>query len=71
MISLLHVLSISNADFCFLRFGKSHIFLPIWIKSSLRVSEDRGVIDFRMDSVYSSVVFVTLRRFATAEIILS
>ena len=47
------------------------MFPPIWIKSSLRVSEVMGGVAWRMESVNSSVVLVSLRMFATAERILS
>ena len=41
------------------------------MKAYLIVSEDRGRISRRMESVYSSIVLVALRMFATAEMILS
>ena len=42
MIFLPHLLSIYNVAVCFLRSVKSLIFSPMWIKASLRVSEDMG-----------------------------
>ena len=60
MISLPHIISISNATVHFLRSGKSLIFPPIFIKASFWVSEDRGRISWRMDSVESN--FVTSKR---------
>ena len=45
--------------------------MPVWIKLNLRVSEDRGIIPLRMESVDSSVVLVELRRFSTVVRIIS
>ena len=71
MISLPHLLSISNATVSFLRSGKLLISPPILIKASLRVLEDRGMIAWRMESVDSYVVLATIRRVTTLEMILS
>ena len=71
MISLPHLFSISNANVRFLISVKSLIFPPIYIKASLGVLEDRGVIAWRVESVDYYVVFLSLRRFDTVERMLS
>ena len=54
MIYWPHLFSISNVTICILKSGKLFIFTPIWIKASLRVSEDMGGIAWRMDSLEST-----------------
>ena len=70
ILSLPHLFSMIIAIFRFLRLVKSLIFPPKWKKASLRVSEDRDIIDLRIEAVESSMVLVTLCMIATAERIL-
>ena len=64
MIRLPHLCVISTMIMRFLRLVKSLIFTPNRKKVSLRFSADRARFIFRMESVESSVVLVSLRRFA-------
>ena len=71
MIRLPQLCAICTTAMRLLRLGKSLIFNPKWNKESLIVPEDRSRIHCSMDSVYSSMVLVSLLIFATAERIFS
>ena len=65
MICLPHLFTISTTNMRFLMLGESLIFPRKCKKSYLRVSEDSMRIPWRMESVESYVVLVSLWRFAT------
>ena len=71
MILSPHVFAISIATVCFLRLSKSLLVPPKCKKSTLRVSEDRERMPWRKDSVDSSVVSLSLRRFSNMKSIFS